>query len=606
MMVELRKRIRAIALLTATVALLVAGFQMRTDSASAITWSGPITITTGGTYTGNWQSLDGNVAAVTIATTQPVTIVDSNIQSRGHLILGRAVMNLTVRNTTGTGLNSNISGQEAGRFVTTQYGFTNLVVENNVMEQTSGIWVYNYQGNSTASNTMRIVGNVAHNIDGRWSNGAGGYMTGANDFTRVQFLQLDKIRNVPFMEVGWNQVVNDPFNSRVEDNINFFASGGTAASPVQVHDNFIWGAYPSDPATMGFSGGGIIAGDNSTGTLKAGYIDIFNNQVVGTTNYGLSIVCGNDQRLFNNRVVAANVLPDGRQIQAQNVGISMASAAMWGMPCDNYVNNAATNNTVGFQRSSGRNDWWVPSANVWSGNVSMSGTITRATEQAEYTSWLAKVSAAGRTVGLTAPTTTTTATPTTTTTKAPTTTTTAAPTTTTTAAPTTTTTTAPTTSTTTTATSPTGKSGTSTYTVSVSSLAPLSATNGYGPYERNMSNGEAAAGDGRTITLNGVRYKKGLGVNSTSSITYALNGSYKQFLSDVGIDDEIGSGGSVTFEVWVDGTRVYASGVMTATTATAKVNVNVTGAQRLTLVVTNGGDNSNSDHADWADARLVR
>src|SRR6478672_2089119 len=34
----------------------------------------------------------------------------------------------------------------------------------------------------------------------------------------------------------------------------------------------------------------------------------------------------------------------------------------------------------------------------------------------------------------------------------------------------------------------------------------LSATNGWGPVERNHSNGEQAAGDGKTLTLNGVTY----------------------------------------------------------------------------------------------------
>ena len=34
-------------------------------------------------------------------------------------------------------------------------------------------------------------------------------------------------------------------------------------------------------------------------------------------------------------------------------------------------------------------------------------------------------------------------------------------------------------------------------------------------------------------------------------------------------------------------------------------SVNVTGKTNLQLVVTNGGDNVNYDHADWADAKLT-
>ena len=42
---------------------------------------------------------------------------------------------------------------------------------------------------------------------------------------------------------------------------------------------------------------------------------------------------------------------------------------------------------------------------------------------------------------------------------------------------------------------------------------------------------------------------------------------------------------------------------MTATSATKPVSVSVAGVSQLTLKVTNAGDGSGCDHADWADAR---
>jgi alpha-galactosidase len=48
----------------------------------------------------------------------------------------------------------------------------------------------------------------------------------------------------------------------------------------------------------------------------------------------------------------------------------------------------------------------------------------------------------------------------------------------------------------------------------------LSTTNGFGPVERNTSNGESAAGDGHPITLGGVVYAKGLGAHAPSAIEY--------------------------------------------------------------------------------------
>ena len=71
------------------------------------------------------------------------------------------------------------------------------------------------------------------------------------------------------------------------------------------------------------------------------------------------------------------------------------------------------------------------------------------------------------------------------------------------------------------------------------------ATNSWGPIERNMSVGQKKANDGQVIKLDGVSYSNGLGVNATSSVSFNLSGDYLQFVSDIGIDDEVGNKGSV-------------------------------------------------------------
>ena len=140
----------------------------------------------------------------------------------------------------------------------------------------------------------------------------------------------------------------------------------------------------------------------------------------------------------------------------------------------------------------------------------------------------------------------------------------------------------------------------------LSDLAWTYATNGWGPVERDKSNGEDAAGDGRVITLNGVTYAKGLGVHAASEIRYALNGQYASFASDIGVDDEVSFDSSVTFEVWADGVKLYDSGLMTPTSTTKAINLNVSGKQELRLIVRDGGNGNAYDHADWANARLLR
>jgi hypothetical protein len=133
-----------------------------------------------------------------------------------------------------------------------------------------------------------------------------------------------------------------------------------------------------------------------------------------------------------------------------------------------------------------------------------------------------------------------------------------------------------------------------------------SANNGWGPVEKDMSNGETAVGDGRTITLNGTTYNKGLGVHAISDIRYDLSGlNASTFAAKVGVDDEVGANGSVTFEVYTDGAKVYDSGVMTGSSATKDVSVNVSGKGELRLVVTTASDGDAYDHADWAGAKLL-
>jgi hypothetical protein len=129
---------------------------------------------------------------------------------------------------------------------------------------------------------------------------------------------------------------------------------------------------------------------------------------------------------------------------------------------------------------------------------------------------------------------------------------------------------------------------------------------GFGPAEKDMSNGEDGAADGVMMKIAGVTYTKGIGTHSISKLTWALGGQYQQFVSDVGVDDETDGAamGSVRFKVLVDGAEVYDSDVMTYEDAAKQVNVDVTGKNTLELVVEDAADGNGNDHADWAGARL--
>jgi autotransporter-associated beta strand protein len=133
----------------------------------------------------------------------------------------------------------------------------------------------------------------------------------------------------------------------------------------------------------------------------------------------------------------------------------------------------------------------------------------------------------------------------------------------------------------------------------LSDMQPIYAYTGWGTIVPNKSIG------GNTITLAGVPYVKGIGVNSRSGIEYNLGGACTRFQASVGIDDEEGANGSVIFEVFADGGLIYTSPALTGSSATQTINLDVTGVRRLTLGVDDDNDGNSNDHADWANALVI-
>jgi alpha-galactosidase len=132
-----------------------------------------------------------------------------------------------------------------------------------------------------------------------------------------------------------------------------------------------------------------------------------------------------------------------------------------------------------------------------------------------------------------------------------------------------------------------------------------SATNGFGPAERDQSNNTTAAGDGVVLTVAGVSYVKGIGAHANGDIAIALGGTCERFTAVVGIDGETtSSSASVVFSVTADGATLFTSPTIRVG-GSASVNVDITGRSTLHLVVGDAGDGNNSDHADWAGARLL-
>jgi alpha-galactosidase len=130
-------------------------------------------------------------------------------------------------------------------------------------------------------------------------------------------------------------------------------------------------------------------------------------------------------------------------------------------------------------------------------------------------------------------------------------------------------------------------------------------TNGYGPVERNMSNGGAPPGDGKPLAINGTVYPQGLGTHARAELLYYLGGRCSSLGVDVGVDDSkdprpLPGQSTVTFEIWADGTKVADSGLRTWRDGPLHLTGGLTEASFLRIVTTDAGDGNSYDRGDWA------
>jgi hypothetical protein len=377
-----------------------------------VQWSGPIVITRGGTYSGNWESNDPQVPAVTVSTNEPVIVENSHIRSASGLIKAEtAGSDLIVRNNVAIATNAAAKGQPNGIFLQATSP-ARLDVENNYVENaSSGVLVHGYSGNRDGKQTIVIRANRARNLSGLLSDGNGGYLPGEGSNHSVsRFIELDNVQAVPGVDVGWNEVVNYPGRSLVTDNIDVNRSSGTPNQPLDIHDTYIQGAYPYKAAQDAYAGGGIKTegGSNDSPQQTAAFSSIHDNQVVGTVGYGIAFTAGHDNIASNNRVISSGLLADGTRIAAQYVGMANGDVAGTGVGSGSMYNNTMRDNVIGWAcwasscaKEGYRKDQYFPVAPGDYSNNSLipPQPITLNMEDNEYQVWLNKVGSAGITVG---------------------------------------------------------------------------------------------------------------------------------------------------------------------------------------------------------------
>ncbi|MBC7387565.1 MAG: RICIN domain-containing protein [Cryobacterium sp.] len=362
-------------------------------------YSGPIIITQGGIYSGNWRSPDSDTVAVTVnAGSAPVIIENCHIAGPGRLIQGNG-SNLTVRNCYFHGKPPSRNGAERPRAIT-NLGFKNLVVEHNYFEHVSkAVGVDYYSGDGSASQALIVRYNRVRNIDGRLREGGA---INAN-FVAVQNFHGSG-GNPRFSEIAWNDVQNTPFDSSSEDLINFYSAGGRSDSWFKVHDNLLKGSYAVDPANQPSSGSGMIVDGDQTldSNTKTGFIESYNNTVLNTTNAGMNISAGHDIHYHDNRVISSGRLPDGRCMPGNWAGVAVWNTSSPG----SGINQVMNGNVLGWAKCGynnpyiDRNDMSTNEKGSIRDNIILpNAPITYQMEVDEINLYLKKVSDQGIVIG---------------------------------------------------------------------------------------------------------------------------------------------------------------------------------------------------------------
>jgi hypothetical protein len=259
----------------------------------------------GGTY----YSPNVDTPAIIIATAKPVTIQNCTVQGAGDLISSTTSnAQVFIYNVVGIGTPPP-AGRFTGRFIYLRQAKM-VQIYNTYTTHTRGILIEDADDGVPPTTTFVDIGyNSGNNVDGRFGNGSGGYLTDGTGDTTAHYIQLSRIRpgSAGYVSVAWNEYIGDvSFNSSlVSDIINLWRCQTSAGNRMQVHDNYCEGSNER-------SGSGIIADgdkpdfDNNT----IAYMDCYNNIAVKIRNCGFSIAAGHDNRFWgNNAVTFGHITP---------------------------------------------------------------------------------------------------------------------------------------------------------------------------------------------------------------------------------------------------------------------------------------------------------
>jgi hypothetical protein len=107
------------------------------------------------------------------------------------------------------------------------------------------------------------------------------------------------------------------------------------------------------------------------------------------------------------------------------------------------------------------------------------------------------------------------------------------------------------------------------------------------------------------LELDGKQYRKGLALQSRTTLVYRLPGKFRVFKAVVGIDDNVRTTGSARLRISADGETLWA-GAVRGTEPPQELELEIDGARRLEIVADYGDDQDVGDRVNLCEARVTK
>jgi hypothetical protein len=326
----------------------------------------PITISSGGTYTGLRIKATGTGRCVNITTSAQVTLVDCDFwgESGAAVWDNNANAKLDILNCRFFGSAGPINTR-MGRTVDFQFG-ERFVFQHNSVQGFSSVFV----GDFSVGCLLDIRYNVFIANDARLSDGSGGFQNNRGSAPWAQAFQISaggaNMRSPHAnSQFAWNECWNPFDECWVEDTINFYnVTGISAAQPLVVEHNLCSRASltPSNSADS-YSGGGIIvdSANMSAAPVVPEHIIFRHNTVVETDNYGIAIATGRNNSILNNTILRTGFNDAGQALVTRDTGVYVRNNES----VPNFGGHKVENNDLGWMRSNGTQNHLSGTANSY-------------------------------------------------------------------------------------------------------------------------------------------------------------------------------------------------------------------------------------------------